>query len=657
VTGFEDLDIILRWAEGAEVPDLDGALTRLSGPERAMAERLVALGRRRREFARQLVHTAKLSEVGLALAQLVHDMRQPLSAISGFAQLWLEHPADSEARAWVGEIRVQATRLEQMIERLRRFVRRSEEPSTAPRDDAAQAAREAASLFHKLPPGTRLTLEISRDPMPQVVAERGALQQVFFNLLGNARDALEGREQGSILLRVEPFEGGVRALVADDGTGIPPEVRGRLFEPFVTSKGEAGTGLGLFICRELVAAHGGSILEVEPAPAPFSTAFAVVLKAAPEPAENRARAPRGPSVWSVAKVISVRSGPAKPAFALSGLPPRTPAADVLSQRSMAAAAQLAEEIRAAASEVMPGRRVLVADEHPAMRRAMRVLLADVPSLEVLEAGNAASATAALDGAPALLVLERSLEAGVSGLEILRLARARNLGVEALIVTGQPSIRSALDALELGVGDFLIKPLEPVEQLRVRVRELLARQRRRLLLRSLDSKVRVWAERALSMPPGTFPPGRLLDSFERLAARPEGPGLFLVLEDAKALELIPLSGHRALGPVRLAGAPAALMEGRCDALFLGPEVPTEAALDLTAQARSLAWPVPVIWSAPMSRFETAVQAIRAGAGALTLRSADPKSFAPMLSNVLRAHREETRALALGRALEELDIGWE
>ncbi len=616
---FEDLEVVLRWAEGAEVPALEAVLQRLQGPEKAMAERLLALGQRRRAFARQLGHTAKLAEMGLALAGIVHDMRQPLSAISGFAQLWTEHPADPAAKTWVGEIRGQASRLEQMVERLRRFARRGEEPAAATRADAAEAAREAVALFPKLPPGIQLSLDVSRSPCPEALADHGALQQVLFNLLSNARDAFEGREQGAIAVRVEPLEAGVRILVADDGAGIPPEVRSRLFEPFATSKGEAGTGLGLYLCRQLLLPQGGAVQCLDPAPAPFRTAFAVDLKAAPAEVESAAAVARDPSG--------------------------------------AAARQLVEEMRAAVAAARPARRALVADEQPAMRRALRVLLADEPGLQVLEAGDAASAAAALGGAPAVLVLEKTLGSGVSGLELLRLARSRDVGAEAIVVTGQPSLQSALDALELGAADYLVKPLEPVDQLRGRVRELLARQRRRLLLRSLDSMARVWAERALAVRSDRFARGSLRSALERLAARPEGPGLFLVLDDAPAAQEVALAGHRAQGRIDWAGAPAALLESRCDAVVIGASLPVEAALDLIARARSLPWPVHALWSGPIPRFDWAVQAIRAGGGGLALRPADRKGLGALLTALVRAHREETRALALGRALEELEIGLE
>jgi signal transduction histidine kinase len=266
-----------RCAEGVDMPEIDSAPAGLDAPERGLAERLVE-PRRRCNITQQLTHTAKLAEVGLAMAELVHDLRQPLTAISGFAQLLHDHPADAEAPAWVAEIRRQSTRLEQMIERLRCFVRPSDEPREA-RADVSAAAREAVSLFYSLPPGVALDLEIAQGDLPKVGAEPGALVQVLFNLLANARDALGEREHGRILVRVEATGTGVRAWVADNGTGILPEIRSRLFEPFATSKGAAGTGLGLYICRELVASWGGTIGLVEPTRAPYRTAFAVDLPA------------------------------------------------------------------------------------------------------------------------------------------------------------------------------------------------------------------------------------------------------------------------------------------------------------------------------------------------------------------------------------------
>jgi len=92
----------------------------------------------------------------------------------------------------------------------------------------------------------------------------GELRQVFSNLVRNALEAV--RQGGVVTLRVargcdwrNPEKQGIRVFVADDGVGVPAENRARLFQPFFTTKGEKGTGIGLWITRGIVGKHGGDI--------------------------------------------------------------------------------------------------------------------------------------------------------------------------------------------------------------------------------------------------------------------------------------------------------------------------------------------------------------------------------------------------------------
>jgi signal transduction histidine kinase len=97
------------------------------------------------------------------------------------------------------------------------------------------------------------------DALPAVEGEPRALNQVFLNLLRNAAEAIAGR-RGTIHVTARAEEGSVLVEIRDDGPGLPPEVRERLFEPFVTSReAGGGTGLGLSICRRIVCEHGGEI--------------------------------------------------------------------------------------------------------------------------------------------------------------------------------------------------------------------------------------------------------------------------------------------------------------------------------------------------------------------------------------------------------------
>jgi signal transduction histidine kinase len=106
--------------------------------------------------------------------------------------------------------------------------------------------------------GPSLAWEV-RDEDPEVLGEEQALVQVAVNLLLNAREAAEQRGgEGLVRVRLEPAKDGARLTVEDNGPGIPPEIRDRLFEPFVTSKA-GGSGLGLFVVETLIRRMGGQV--------------------------------------------------------------------------------------------------------------------------------------------------------------------------------------------------------------------------------------------------------------------------------------------------------------------------------------------------------------------------------------------------------------
>jgi signal transduction histidine kinase len=123
-------------------------------------------------------------------------------------------------------------------------------------------------------------MEVPAD-LPPLVGVRGQLVSVFLNLVLNAIDATA--KGGRIVLGAAADGGGMRAWVRDDGAGIAPEHRERLFQPYFTTK-KHGTGLGLFMSRRLLAQHGGRI---ECASEPGAgTTFTVWLPAAAEEARK-----------------------------------------------------------------------------------------------------------------------------------------------------------------------------------------------------------------------------------------------------------------------------------------------------------------------------------------------------------------------------------
>ncbi len=178
----------------------------------------------------------------LLLAQLAHELRQPLTGISTSAQLLLEsHAEDPAVCARAATIVRQAQRIQLIVER----ARRQGPPRSGARGDLNQAVEAAWSLLETEAAKQSAALERNLSPkVPPVSADQIALEQIFGNLLGNALEAVAGGN-GRIRVSTAQVEGGVEAIVEDDGPGVPAELRARLFSPFSTGR-ESGTGLGLY---------------------------------------------------------------------------------------------------------------------------------------------------------------------------------------------------------------------------------------------------------------------------------------------------------------------------------------------------------------------------------------------------------------------------
>jgi signal transduction histidine kinase len=132
----------------------------------------------------------------------------------------------------------------------------------------------------------RVIVEKQCDDLLQITAIFGELRQVISNLMLNSLDALG--EGGSITLRAStsrsPLDGRsrIRITIADNGQGISATTLPRIFEPFFTTKGSIGNGLGLWICRQILEKHGGSIWVRSRTSEPHGTTFSLVLPG-PEP--------------------------------------------------------------------------------------------------------------------------------------------------------------------------------------------------------------------------------------------------------------------------------------------------------------------------------------------------------------------------------------
>jgi signal transduction histidine kinase len=224
---------------------------------------------------RELIHAEKLATIGEMLAGLAHEINNPLNIMMSKIRLILKDlrgvNATPELVRDLLVIDKNISRMGGIVRSLLAFARKSNsEPAPL---NLNTVISETLLLVEKPFAKMNIFFEQALDPsLPRISGDSNQLQQVFLNLLSNARDAMQ--RGGRIWVRTFSLnhEGLWVALeVRDSGHGIPPEIMGRIFAPFFTTKGtREGAGLGLAVSYGIVKSHGGSI-QVESQPAQGAT--------------------------------------------------------------------------------------------------------------------------------------------------------------------------------------------------------------------------------------------------------------------------------------------------------------------------------------------------------------------------------------------------
>ncbi len=206
----------------------------------------------------QLAQAEKLSSIGLLSAGVAHEVNTPLAVITAQAQMLLKHmPPEDERRPTLEKIIKASFRASEIVNNLLKFSRLS--GSEYAELDLNRLIRETLSLLDPMLRTSRvgLNLQLSKD-LPPVYGNYGKLQQVFMNLIMNARDAMP--RGGELTLASEAENSHVRVDVADNGVGIAPDHLKKIFDPFFTTKSTSrGTGLGLAVTYGIIREHSGEI--------------------------------------------------------------------------------------------------------------------------------------------------------------------------------------------------------------------------------------------------------------------------------------------------------------------------------------------------------------------------------------------------------------
>lgn len=220
----------------------------------------------RRRLEQQLLHSEKLSAIGQLVAGVAHELNNPLTSVSGYAQLLLrDNRLPPEIRQDIEHIHQQAERAAKIVQNLLIFAREHKPERTQVVID--EVLRRSLALQHYQLRVDNIEVKLELAPnLPPINADFHQLQQVFLNLITNARYAMTQKGgRGTLTLRtgLERGNGGdnwIRIEVIDTGVGIPEHILPKIFNPFFTTKPVGqGTGLGLSICFGIVKEHGGQI--------------------------------------------------------------------------------------------------------------------------------------------------------------------------------------------------------------------------------------------------------------------------------------------------------------------------------------------------------------------------------------------------------------
>lgn len=211
------------------------------------------------EVAAQMRHAEKMVALGELVAGVAHEINNPLTGISAFAQLLLEEPMTQDQREAVVLIKRESDRATTVIRDLLLFSRK-EGAVAGPVDINALLEQTVRLRAYQLR-NANVEVTLLLDPgNPHVQGDRQKLQQVLLNVIVNAEHAMESRPNARLLLRSAREGDRVIVDATDSGIGMPPEVRHRMFEPFYTTKPPGvGTGLGMSVSYGIIHQHDGTI--------------------------------------------------------------------------------------------------------------------------------------------------------------------------------------------------------------------------------------------------------------------------------------------------------------------------------------------------------------------------------------------------------------
>lgn len=251
-------------------------------------------------YQKELISSERMAALGAMAGMLAHDFRNPMTVVRGYAEMLLQEGLQPVA------VRQQAELIIRMVDRLDRMTgeildfARAGGRLVRRRLVLRRFLGELADDLERELPGLSVVRDIALPADAAGALDEDKVRRAIGNLASNARDVMGGRGRVHLSARLLPAgDSGARERLviefADEGPGVPAEIRATLFEPFVTARKKGGTGLGLAVARRFVEDHGGAIELVAATPPPPGASgarFRLTLPLAPEPGTGAGDRPR-----------------------------------------------------------------------------------------------------------------------------------------------------------------------------------------------------------------------------------------------------------------------------------------------------------------------------------------------------------------------------
>jgi PAS domain S-box-containing protein len=214
----------------------------------------------RKRAEQVLAQQEQMAAIGRLTSSIVHEINNPLEAVLNLIFLALRSADLDQATPYLREAEEELGRASEITTQGLQFHR---QPSSPTSTNVVSILQSVLSLFKGRFKMSRVRVELKTEDAPELTCFAGEIRQVFVNLIGNAVESMP--DGGQLTVRLRPgtdwrtADRGVRITIADTGSGMSLETRKRIFEAFYTTKGPAGSGLGLWVTANIVRKHQGRI--------------------------------------------------------------------------------------------------------------------------------------------------------------------------------------------------------------------------------------------------------------------------------------------------------------------------------------------------------------------------------------------------------------